>query len=111
MITASTGRLGSPAAIRAELPSTIKTNSPSPAPTISKATNGDPSTSPAGSAAATSIHLPPSNRRSLTVATATPTTFAIRILASSLLQRAYRFHQLIHYWTPTFGGYHRTAYH
>src|SRR4029078_3640211 len=75
-MAASTGQSFSPDAMRAELPLTIKTVSPTPASTVSTATRKFPSAFPPGSTGLTISSLLLTRRGSLRVATTVPTIFA-----------------------------------
>src|SRR5262245_46954642 len=75
-MAASTGQSFSPDAIRAELPLTMSTVSPTPASTVSTATRWLPSALPFGSMGRTSRSLLATSRGSLRVATTVPTIFA-----------------------------------
>src|SRR5262249_23834864 len=74
-IAASTGQSFIPEAIRAELPLTMSTVSPTPASTVSTATSGLPSPFPRGSTGLTTSSLLLVSRGSLRVATTVPTIF------------------------------------
>src|SRR5262249_25360400 len=75
-IAASTGQSFIPAAIRAELPLTTSTVSPTPASTVSMATRYAPSAFPCGSICLTTISLLLTRRGSFRVATIVPTILA-----------------------------------
>src|SRR5687767_11503389 len=85
---ASTGQSFSPDAMRAELPLTISTVSPTPASTVSIATRYVPSGLPAGSIARATSSLLLSSRSSLRVATTVPTMRARSMRGYALRLRA-----------------------
>src|SRR6185503_5509231 len=78
---ASIGQSFMPAAIRAELPLTMRTVSPTPASTVSTATRYAPSDLPCGSIGRATSSLLLTSRGSFRVATTVPTTRA-RIIAA-----------------------------
>src|SRR5471030_218801 len=87
---ASTGQSFRPAAMRAELPLTTSTVSPTPASTVSMATRWLPSALPRGSIGRTISSLLLTSRGSLRVATTVPTILANSMKGSRFRVQGFR---------------------